>query len=58
MRVRTNLKESDTNPALLGLTVEPRTDEVAHVAAMTAFPTRKKILSAGLVIGVQEPDSS
>lgn len=39
-----NLKESDTNPTLLGLTVELRTDEVAHVAAMTAFPTRKKFV--------------
>ena len=34
-----NLKGPDTNPALLGLIAELRTDAVAHVAAMTAFPT-------------------
>ena len=52
-----NLKGPDTNPALLGLIAELRTDAVAHVAAMTAFPDPKK-LSAGLVIRVQEPDFS
>lgn len=35
-----NLKGPDTNPALLGLIAELRTDAVAHVAAMTAFPTK------------------